>query len=104
MKKRKKSEEGKQEKMSAKEYARQLRLLQVELCKLQAWVKHKGLRIIVVLEGRDGAERAARSKRSLSVSARVCSEPLLFPLHRIAKKVRCTCSATRRTSRQPARS
>ncbi len=62
MKKRKKSEEGKQEKMSAKEYARQLRLLQVELCKLQAWVKHKGLRIIVVLEGRDGAGKGGTIK------------------------------------------
>ena len=29
--------------------------LQVELCKLQAWVKYKGLRVIIVFEGRDAA-------------------------------------------------
>jgi polyphosphate kinase len=38
-----------------KEYEKELHGLQVELCKLQAWVKHKGLRVIIVFEGRDGA-------------------------------------------------
>jgi polyphosphate kinase 2 len=38
-----------------KEYEKEVRKLQVELCKLQAWVKHKGLRVIIVFEGRDGA-------------------------------------------------
>ena len=38
-----------------KAYTKELRRLQAELCKLQEWVKHKGLRIIVVFEGRDGA-------------------------------------------------
>jgi len=32
-----------------------LRKLQAELCKLQEWVKHKNLRVIIVFEGRDGA-------------------------------------------------
>jgi polyphosphate kinase 2 len=32
-----------------------MRRLQAELCKLQDWVKHKGLRIVIVFEGRDGA-------------------------------------------------
>ena len=32
-----------------------LRELQVELCALQEWVKHKGLRVVVVFEGRDAA-------------------------------------------------
>jgi polyphosphate kinase 2 len=41
--------------MSGKEYATELRKLQVELCRLQDWVKHTGMRIVVVLEGRDGA-------------------------------------------------
>jgi polyphosphate kinase 2 len=36
-------------------YEKELRRLQAELCHLQAWVKHKGLRVIVVFEGRDGA-------------------------------------------------
>jgi polyphosphate kinase 2 len=42
-------------KLSAKTYAKELRRLQVELCHLQEWVKHKGLRVIVIFEGRDGA-------------------------------------------------
>jgi polyphosphate kinase len=42
-------------KLSNKEYTKELRRLQAELCHLQAWVKEKGLRVIVVFEGRDGA-------------------------------------------------
>ena len=42
-------------KLSGKAYEKQLGKLQVELCHLQAWVKAKGLRVIVVFEGRDGA-------------------------------------------------
>ena len=42
-------------KLSRKEYEKQLRRLQAELCKLQAWVKQQGLRVIVVFEGRDAA-------------------------------------------------
>src|SRR4029453_3009633 len=34
---------------------KELRKLQAELCRLQDWVKHEGLRVIVVFEGRDGA-------------------------------------------------
>lgn len=45
----------KSEKLSNKKYDKELRRLQEELCKLQAWVKHKGLRVIVLFEGRDGA-------------------------------------------------
>ena len=46
-------------KLKRKEYAKELRRLQVELCKLQDWVKSKGSRIIVVFEGRDAAGKAA---------------------------------------------
>ena len=42
-------------KLKRKKYEKSLRKLQGELCKLQAWVKHKGLRVIVVFEGRDAA-------------------------------------------------
>lgn len=41
--------------MTRKEYEKELRRLQGELCKLQDWVKYKGLRVIVVFEGRDAA-------------------------------------------------
>ena len=41
--------------LKRKEYEKELRKLQAELCQLQDWVKHKGLRVIVVFEGRDAA-------------------------------------------------
>jgi len=41
--------------MKNKEYTKKLRKLQAELCRLQEWVKHKGLRAIIVFEGRDTA-------------------------------------------------
>lgn len=42
-------------KMKRKDYERKLRRLQSEVCKLQDWVKHKGLRVVIVFEGRDAA-------------------------------------------------
>jgi polyphosphate kinase 2 len=42
-------------KMNRKRYEKELRKLQADLCRLQEWVKHKGLRVIIVFEGRDGA-------------------------------------------------
>jgi polyphosphate kinase 2 len=50
---RKESDQPK--KLSNKKYEKELRRLQAELCKLQDWVKEKGLRVIVVFEGRDAA-------------------------------------------------
>jgi polyphosphate kinase 2 len=41
--------------MTRAQYDKRLRALQVELCHLQRWVKEKGLRIVIVFEGRDGA-------------------------------------------------
>jgi polyphosphate kinase 2 len=41
--------------LKRKKYEKELRRLQGELCRLQDWVKYKGLRIIVVFEGRDAA-------------------------------------------------
>jgi polyphosphate kinase 2 len=41
--------------MKRAKYDKELRRLQVRLCHLQRWVKEKGLRVIVVMEGRDGA-------------------------------------------------
>lgn len=42
-------------KLKRREYEKELRKLQSRLCVLQDWVKHKGLRVIVVFEGRDAA-------------------------------------------------
>jgi len=51
----KKSDKDGKPKLKNKEYVEELRRLQAELCRLQDWVKHKGLRVIVIFEGRDGA-------------------------------------------------
>jgi polyphosphate kinase len=49
------SGDTKENRLSNKEYTKELRRLQGELCKLQEWIKYKGLRVIVVFEGRDAA-------------------------------------------------
>ena len=41
--------------LTLKQYEKKLRKLQGQLCELQDWVKHKGLRVIIVFEGRDAA-------------------------------------------------
>jgi polyphosphate kinase 2 len=43
------------EKLKTKTYEKELAKLHVELVKLQEWVRHKGLRVCIVFEGRDGA-------------------------------------------------
>lgn len=53
--KSKEKKKGDDERLGRKDYERALRKLQAELCGLQEWVKHKGLRVIVVFEGRDAA-------------------------------------------------
>jgi polyphosphate kinase 2 len=49
-------------KMPRKDYEKALRKLQVELCHLQEWVKAKGLRVIIVFEGRDTAGKGGTIK------------------------------------------
>jgi polyphosphate kinase len=49
-------------KMKEKKYVKKLRKLQAELCKLQEWVKHKGLRAIIIFEGRDAAGKGGTIK------------------------------------------
>jgi len=50
------------ERMKPKKYEKALRELQVELCALQEWVKQKGLRVIVIFEGRDAAGKGGTIK------------------------------------------
>ena len=54
-------------------YERELRKLQVELVKLQAWVKAKGLKVVVLFEGRDAAGKGGTIKRiTQSLNPRIC--------------------------------
>jgi polyphosphate kinase 2 len=49
--------------MSRQVFDRELAKLQVELCTLQSWVKEKGLRVVVLFEGRDAAGKGGVIKR-----------------------------------------
>jgi polyphosphate kinase 2 len=51
-------------------YEAELHKLQVELCKMQAWVQHTGTRIIVIFEGQDGAGKGGMIR---AITARVDS-------------------------------
>jgi polyphosphate kinase len=50
-------------KLSSKRYEKELARLQVELVKMQYWVKHTGTRIVILFEGRDAAGKGGTIKR-----------------------------------------
>jgi polyphosphate kinase len=50
------------QKLKQKQYEKELRKLQAELCQLQEWVKYKGLRVIILFEGRDAAGKGGTIK------------------------------------------
>ncbi|WP_186176664.1 polyphosphate kinase 2 [Vibrio jasicida] len=60
-------------KLTKKEYEEALEHLQIELVKLQEWVKHKGLKVVVLFEGRDAAGKGGTIKRiTEKLNPRVC--------------------------------
>lgn len=44
-------------------YEQELEKLQMELVKMQYWVKHKGVRLVIIFEGRDAAGKGGIIKR-----------------------------------------
>lgn len=55
------------------DYAQELRRLQIELVKLQEWIKHEGLRVIALFEGRDAAGKGGAIKRITEMlNPRIC--------------------------------
>ncbi len=59
--------------LKKKKYEKELLELQVELVKLSAWVKHRGLRVVALFEGRDAAGKGGAIKRiTESISPRLC--------------------------------
>ena len=55
------------------EYYRELGRLQIELVKLQEWIRETGLRVVVLFEGRDAAGKGGAIKRiTQSLNPRVC--------------------------------
>ena len=92
-------------KLKGKDYERELARLHVELVKLQQWVVHKGLKVCIVFEGRDGAGKGGddqgdhRARQPARVSRRRAAGA-----DRAREDRRCTSSATCRTCPPPARS
>ena len=81
-------------KLKTKTYMKELRKLQGELCKLQEWVKYKGLRAIIVFEGRDAAGKGGTIKAITErVSPRVF-RLVALPAPSDRESPRCTCNAT----------
>ncbi|MBU1694042.1 MAG: polyphosphate kinase 2 [Verrucomicrobia bacterium] len=61
------------ENLKRKFYEKELRNLQIELVKLQEWIKHKGLRVVVLFEGRDAAGKGGVIKRiTQTLNPRIC--------------------------------
>ena len=56
-----------------KEFEKELFKMQLELVKLQEWIKHKGLKVVFVFEGRDAAGKGGVIKRiTQHLSPRIC--------------------------------
>jgi len=61
------------DKLTKKKYEKHLNLLQVELVKLQRWINTKGLKVVVLFEGRDAAGKGGVIKRiTQSLNPRIC--------------------------------
>jgi polyphosphate kinase 2 len=59
--------------ISNKDYEKELAKLQIELVKLQEWIKFKGLKVVVLFEGRDAAGKGGTIKRiTESLNPRIC--------------------------------
>lgn len=62
-----------QKKLSKKKYEKVIEQLNLELVKLQEWVKYEGLRVVVIFEGRDAAGKGGIIKTiSQPLNPRVC--------------------------------
>ncbi len=59
--------------LSEAEYLKELRRLQIELVKLEEWIRHEGLKVVVLFEGRDAAGKGGVIKRiTESLNPRIC--------------------------------
>ncbi len=64
----------KEDRLPKKLYEAELFRLQVELVKLQEWVKKKGLKVVVIFEGRDAAGKGGVIKRIIQhMNPRICN-------------------------------
>jgi polyphosphate kinase 2 len=64
---------GNRRKMDRKVYEKELARLYIELVKLQEWIKAKGLKVVIIFEGRDAAGKGGTIKRITEcLSPRIC--------------------------------
>jgi len=67
------TEKVERKKIKNKLYEKEIARLQIELVKLQEWIKHMGLKVVVLFEGRDAAGKGGAIKRiTQSLSPRIC--------------------------------
>jgi polyphosphate kinase 2 len=67
------SPDGSAKVMGRKAYDKELARLQIELVKLQEWIRHAGLKVVVLFEGRDAAGKGGTIKRiTESLNPRIC--------------------------------
>jgi polyphosphate kinase 2 (PPK2 family) len=85
-----------QDKFGGKEYERELARLHGELVKLQLWVVAKGLKVVILFEGRDGAGKGGSARASIASSR--------CPHRPSARSRRCMFNATCAICLRPAKS
>ena len=69
----KKSKPDKKKKLKRKVYEEELSKLHLELVKLQEWIKHQRLKVVVIFEGRDAAGKGGTIKRITEcLNPRIC--------------------------------
>jgi len=67
------AEEASSSGLGKKAYEQELARLELELIKLQEWIKHGGLKVVVIFEGRDAAGKGGTIKRiTQSLNPRIC--------------------------------
>ena len=91
-------------KMDNKTYEEELARLQIELVKLQEWIKAKGLKVVVIFEGRDAAGKGGVIKRiTESLNPRICRVVALGDADRAGEDAVVFPALRRRTCRRQAR-
>ena len=56
-----------------RDYEKELRSLQIDLVRLQEWIRHQGLKVVVLFEGRDAAGKGSAIKRiTQTLNPRIC--------------------------------
>ena len=91
-------------KLRNKVYAEELRKLQVELSKLQEWIKARGLKVVVIFEGRDAAGKGGAIKTiTLGLNPRV-ARIVALPAPTERERTQWYFQRYARTCRRPARS